>query len=297
MRILTLTKRLAFLSLFMCYATTVNAKIQGGGIQFMKPKAIAINRQDVTLSLDKINSNYVFVNNSALELIETLVFPAPNNLEKKKNIEEQPFNNLEIIANGIKIEYKTLEHPLNIQGKSYTNVYYYWQQQFLPAKEVHISQVYKPNVRIYRNNVHFASKTNYSHPWLNKLRHKKSTQSTTVVNEEDDLKNLKSSIANAFPYIKNFCPKNEDYVSLLHSFNNTNQKILVSREVQYNLVYNDNWSGPIEHFTIQIEHPDNMLVLSCWPHKFARTSPTTLLFSADNYTPMQDLAILFVQKT
>lgn len=300
MKLTILTKsKIALFLFFLCCttATTVQAKIESGVMQFMKPKAITIHRQDVTLSLDKINSNYVYINNSALDLVETLVFPVSKEPSIKKLFEEQPFNNLDIIVDGRPVEYNTLERNLqNINGQPYTNVYYYWAQAFPPAKEVHIAQSYKPRIKLYRSDANFiAHHARHSHPWLNFLRHKKCHEDNDEVDLEDQVQDLEENLVEAFPHIEKFCPKHEDYISLLHALQHATPHTLISREINYNLINNDNWSDAIEHFTLQIEHPANMLVLSCWPHSFARSSPTTLLFSAENYAPIQDIKLLFVQ--
>ncbi len=336
------------LLIIVCFLPLAEAKMQGGSIQFMKPKAIAIHRQDVTLSLDKITSNYVFVNNSALEIIETIVFPAPYypQEKKKKFKEQQQFNQLKIIVDGRDIEYKNISLPISMHGEdlseffkslgisgdptqimasinsnensrhirnalvehklidSKTNTplwnnktYYYWQQKFPPAQEVHVCQTYKPNLKIYQNNIQYKLQkpSKHSNSWLNKLINKEPQKPVVIVNQKREIKNLKDNLTKSFPYIKQFCPANADYLSLLHSVRTPWQQKLISRELQYNLINNDNWSNAIDYFTLKIEHPENIPALSCWPHKFEHSSPTTLIFSATNYIPTQDIAILFLQ--
>lgn len=297
-----------------CSSNIAIAKIQGGSCQVMKPKALAIQRQDLTLSLDKVNSSSVYINNSALDVIETMVFTPPYYEPglKKLHFEERPFNQLDIIVDGRKIEYKTLsQNTNNTLANSSKNsrikpaTYYYWLQRFPPAAEVHIVHSFKPILRVFRNNVKFKYQNikQSNNFLLNKLLKKKSMYSKQDLaaqkaeHDNQETARLGQSLDEAFPYISKFCPSKDDYKKLLATFTTAApEKTLITRELQYQLVNNDNWSQPIENFTLRIEHPENMLVLSCWPSKFNQTSANTLMFAANNYTPTENIAVLFVQK-
>ena len=307
--------QLACVVLGLCATAVATAKIQGGCIQVMQPKALAIQRQDITLSLDKVTASYVLINNSALEIIETMALQAPYYPELQKiHVDEQPFNQLEIIVDGNKIEYKTITQP-NAQLPTdlaqpplwRPGTYYYWQQRFPPAVEVHITQNYKPALRVFKNNIPYKYQANNKKRdfWLPKMLQKNLSEhekqnivhAERLESDRQEVKILQGNLKKYFPYMGQFISSEDDYKTLLPIFNTAaGEKLLIARELQYPLANNNTWACPIENFTLKIDYPQNMLAYSNWPHKFSQTGSNTLMFSASNYIPSQDIAVLFVQR-
>jgi len=92
-----------------------------GGIQFLKYPALAIQRQDVHISLEQVNVNYIFINNSALDLIETMVFTVPNaGYDQQYNPDEEQLQRYTLVANGRNIDYKTMVKPISFTGEDLT---------------------------------------------------------------------------------------------------------------------------------------------------------------------------------
>ena len=123
--------------------------------------------------------------------------------------------------------------------------------------------------------------------------------------KQQEFDNFLTSIDMYSNHLKRFCPSHEDYEKLLSEFkqsnpNKANKKprvlSLLSREYGFGLTQDNNWAGPIKHFTLRIKHPENLPPMICWPQAFERTSPTTLLFQADDFVPLQDINLLLVGK-
>ena len=307
------------------------ALIESGGLHFMKSPSIRIKRQDINLSLDKIKVSYVFQNTSAIEKIETLVFPMPSNLKQKndKYIKEK-LNQVAIYVNNQPIELRLLEIPISYSSRDISRIltsfglpmnpiaamhqidqspnmdsirrnlikldlldpnhdtpkwfnksFYYFQQLFPAHLDIQIKQSYKPTVNILKNpsnyTTFFKNKQNMVKKWYNKINF---------------LKNKPAKIDNYDSYIKGFCPSPSAYKQLAIALKN---KKLITREINFNLMQNNNWEGPIEHFTIKIHHPNNMQPMLCWESPFTRNSPNSVLFEAKNYVPLQNISLLLVE--
>jgi hypothetical protein len=71
--------------------------------------------------------------------------------------------------------------------------------------------------------------------------------------------------------------------------------VLAGRELKYVLTTAGNWLGPIADFRLTVETASTDTLMSLCAPKARRTGPTTLEFSATDYSPEDDLEILFVQ--
>lgn len=70
--------------------------------------------------------------------------------------------------------------------------------------------------------------------------------------------------------------------------------ILPGRELKYVLTTAGNWLGPIKKFHLTVEKPSAQALVSLCAADIKRTSPTTFELSVDDYTPQDDLNLLFV---
>ncbi len=71
--------------------------------------------------------------------------------------------------------------------------------------------------------------------------------------------------------------------------------VLMGREVHYILTTARNWAGPIGRFRLVLDKkkPGNLISL-CWSGALKKISPTRFEFTARDYTPEQDLKVLFL---
>jgi hypothetical protein len=70
---------------------------------------------------------------------------------------------------------------------------------------------------------------------------------------------------------------------------------LPGRELKYVLTTAGNWLGPIGKFRLTVEKPSPDALVSLCATGIKRTSPTTFELAADNYSPQEDLNLLFVE--
>ena len=328
------------------------ALIEAGGLHFLKAPAVAVERQDVSISLDKIKVSYVFTNTSALDLIQTVVFPIPYQEQtQQKQFKEERLNQFTVTVNGRLVEHKLLERPISFTGqdispilksfnlpsnpiealhrldtsqnmhnirkrlvamdlldpkhdtpKWFSKGFYHWQQLFPPAEEVHIFQAYKPSIRIHKGTIErkqslLQKPKRTLQNIFDKIRRKDpNDRLAEEIQTLEAVASFQSDLDRYAAHIKQFCPSMADYQKLMANYQQPNQKTkLVTREVRYNFMHDDNWSGPIRRFTLKIEHPANMQPILCWPTPFERHSPTTIVFEAENYLPLQDIALLLIE--
>lgn len=71
--------------------------------------------------------------------------------------------------------------------------------------------------------------------------------------------------------------------------------ILPGRELKYVLTTAGNWLGPIKKFHLTVEKPSEQALVSLCAANIKRASPTTFELTANDYTPQDDINLLFVE--
>ncbi len=101
---------------------------------------------------------------------------------------------------------------------------------------------------------------------------------------------------------RTYCLDKSGEAGMRKAFATLNQKgpadgtpLLNETRVDYVLSTGANWSGPIARFKLTIDKPSPDAVMSlCFPGKFQKISPTGFSFESNDFEPKQDLSILFV---
>lgn len=70
---------------------------------------------------------------------------------------------------------------------------------------------------------------------------------------------------------------------------------LAGRELKYVLTTAGNWLGPIKKFRLTVEKPSPEALVSLCARGLKRTSPTTFELLLDDYSPQEDINLLFVE--
>ncbi len=71
--------------------------------------------------------------------------------------------------------------------------------------------------------------------------------------------------------------------------------ILKGKELRYVLTTAENWLGPIKTFTLRIEKPSADALVSLCAEGIKRTGPTSFELTAEDYSPSEDLDVLFLE--
>ena len=71
---------------------------------------------------------------------------------------------------------------------------------------------------------------------------------------------------------------------------------LVGTDVEFILTTGNNWAEPIGNFRLVIDkkRPDALVSL-CWKGRLRKTSPTRFEFSARDFSPREDLRVMFLE--
>ncbi|HZP08272.1 DUF4424 family protein [Methyloceanibacter sp.] len=71
--------------------------------------------------------------------------------------------------------------------------------------------------------------------------------------------------------------------------------ILKGKELRYVLTTAENWLGPIKKFSLRVEKPSADALVSLCAEGIKRTSPTSFELTAEDYSPSEDLNVLFLE--
>ncbi len=73
------------------------------------------------------------------------------------------------------------------------------------------------------------------------------------------------------------------------------QRLLFGYELKYVLTTAGNWMGPIQHFRLTVEKSSPEALVSLCAAGIKRASPTSYVLSQEDYSPSEDLKVLFVE--
>jgi len=305
----------------------VHCNIYNGSLNFARSPDLVIEKQDVQISLHEVKVSYQLHNNSNEDINETLVFAAPvvlkindqdiklksyhraiakdgrdvTNILKGLNLAIDPIGAMHSIDASVNREnIRTKLFALNLLDKDETpqwlvKIFYYWPQKFPASTTTNVSHNYKPQVETKIAELDNSSILHMPVKMLKKLYNL--TVNWTTQNPIS-AKSLQEQLEKYFPTIKQYCASLDDYQTILgHTQTDNELHSLATKELNYNYLSDDLWSAPIERFSVKINATDEMYPLLCWNGNFKRERDNSLSFEAKNYIPLQNIKILFVEKS
>jgi hypothetical protein len=173
--------------------------------------------------------------------------------------------------------------------------YYYWQQSFAPRSQVAIEQIYKPQVAAY--NIKLNNFTEILKLPLKIVKKIVNVAINWTLVDNNAAESLQNQFEKYSPHIKRYCPAGKDYQTLVAAYKKQPDRdsIIEMRELHFAHTNDDMWAHPIGRFSLTIEAPKNFHALACWQDDLKRTG-NGYRFSAENYVPLQDLNVLYVEK-
>jgi hypothetical protein len=314
--------------LLLLFPLNSTAHIYTGGLHYMRSPDLVIEHQDVTISVDQITVSYQLHNTSSMDLIETMVFPAPvqisidnqvinynssqraistdgrdvTNILKSLGLAFDPItamHSIDASPNRDTIRNKLIGAKLLDKDESpqwFVQSFYYWQQVFPAGASITINQSYKPQVNT--NIVQVKGKTGYLNIPGNLL--KKLYNLTIKWRLEDQITaaNLQAQLEKYNPHITQYCPSLADYQTILGPMSRPESEIssIETKELNYNYLADDIWATPIARFSLKILSQDDIHPILCWNGEFKKQGKNTLVFEATNYVPLHNLKVLYVEK-
>lgn len=310
------------------------AEITPKGLQFKIEENISIEREDLYISLKKIEVSYIFKNHSNKDITIEVAFPIPPYWGAEVaniSFSHYPLNFSDFIVevDGKKIDYKK-EVRAFVNGKNNIDVTDILQGLnisiedfggFGSAKPFERNDILKlsrkdidrlAKLHIIGNLSGDKIKPNWV-PWWTVVMKYHWTQTFPA----NSTINIKHSYT---PYHGSFYVPSIDDIKLLDSYlpadfvkdscldqstrKSVEKKILriVNKQdhlinfyfISYILTTANNWKKPIKDFHLILEKPENAIMSLCFDYKLTKTSPTRFESHIENFIPKKDLKIYFI---
>jgi hypothetical protein len=303
------------------------AELSIGGLQLLRSSTIAIETEDLRISLDRVNVRYQFANTSDKPVTLTVAFPLPDiDLSEGESIalpstDPANFVDFETKIDGNPAKFQ-LDQRATVGGKDVSALLRQLKLPILPIgkSEIHISDLPEATrVRLADEGLLMPAGTTekgrqqYAAAWVAKTsavrqqtfppdrkvlvehqyRPSVGTSSDTILRWV--LRNNKSLSPEVERYRKQYCITDAFLADLdkRAGKGQANASMIQERRISYVLSTGANWAGPIRSFKLAIDSGGDRLVSFCAGH-LKPISPNAMEFSADNFKPDQDLKILIV---
>lgn len=306
-------------------ANDSSAQLGAGGLVLTIQSGITMTSEDLRISSDKVEIAYEFTNATDKDVTTLVAFPMPKlsgneeafNIQLPKENDPVDFMDFKVQVEGKPVKTE-VEQRASVFGIDITDR--------LKADGVPINLHARPGVDeilaklppekkafyIQRGLADFSDKTpmaaewdvSTTFYWMQTFPAKKTIKVThsyrpiigTALLGEFTLNDPKQIRELTGPY----CLDKNGESGLRKALQARKQKTpdnvyLTQTRIDYILRTAGNWAGPIGNFKLTIEKPAADTVMSlCFPGQFQKTSPTTFVYQGKDFSPEQDLSILFV---
>lgn len=295
------------------FANDSTATIGAGGLVLTKSDKIAIESENLYISPHKIEVAYIFKNISSENITALVTFPFP--VLKMEDYSEQdvPEFNEAPWDNFYQFEVKTDGEKINFKKEI---------KAFANGKDV--------TQELVKRNLPYGSYSRKLHDELQKLsaEDKKNLEDLHIITSHGDYYAASWNVETKFYWEQSFPAGKE--ISINHryipvtgktfftpaSFSYTQKPYCIdsgtqaeikkkfslssktenlsSYNVEYILKTGANWAGPIKNFKLTIDKEKPEAVASLCFDGIKKTGPTTFSTEIKNFTPQQDLKIIFL---
>ena len=301
-----------------------SAAIGAGGLEFTKNSNIVMTSEDLYLSKNEVRIRFRFTNTSSKNIKEVVAFPLPDlNMGDLSHTEiELPANVVNFVGFSVSVDGVDIDPKVEL--KAYVDRYKFTRNglDFTRAitRRVDVTDLLRSvlsaggpaammNGPISKKTIAEAKTRGVDIVWddgspawtLGTKFYWTQTfpAGRSVIIEHRYNPIVGSSQGFAWDYHpKDFCPSDtvltDERIELPQAHAKVSPEIAGrSDELRYILTTGANWSGPIRDFklTIDAEDPD-VFVASCFPG-LHRIGPTEYGFEQKDYTPDQDIRVLF----
>lgn len=172
--------------------------------------------------------------------------------------------------------------------------YYYCEYSFPPNSTTIIEQSYKPYVAT--TSIKISNLTA-----LLKLPIKMAKQAINMatpwtIEDNSSANTLQNQFEKYNPEVKNYCLSSLDYQRLALAYQRSAPKNsqIEMKTLHFGSNADDLWASAISNFTLSIESPNNLYPVLCWHDELQRNN-NALKFSAQNYVPLQDIRVMYIE--
>lgn len=264
-----------FLSLCIApaYANDSGAALVTGGLVLQKIENIEMTSEDLYISADRIDINYVFTNKTDEDIATVVAFPLPPvPLEADSDIAVKA-EDLKTGKNDNFVDFKTWVNGKEVWTKAYkeitkadveykdqdvVQVTYYWSQTFPAKKAVNIRHIYRPIVG-----------GGVPHP--------------LDIGMQDLLDDI-------------YCP-DDGVRSAIERRKKAGYSSVYQTQVGYILTTGGNWAGgTIGDFRLVVDKGRTDSLVSFCGDNVKKIAPTRFEMRAKNYKPKKDLHVLILSE-
>jgi hypothetical protein len=304
------------------------AELSIGGLQFVRTNDVAMESEDLRISLDRVTLHYQFANTTAKPVTLTVAFPLPDiDLSEAENIalpSADPVNfvDFETRIDGVPAQFK-IDQRAMVGDKDVSAVLDQFKLSRLPigTREIRVADLPEATrTRLADQGLLMPARIDdrgrqqYEMAWVVKTyavrqqtfpperkvvvdhqyRPSVGTSPDTILRRA--LRYSKSLTPEVERYRKDYCVSDAFLAQLDKRAGNgaPNASMIQERRINYVLKTGANWAGPIRSFKLTIDPGASDRLVSFCPGRLKPTAPNALEFTAKDFTPEGDLKILIV---
>ncbi len=303
------------------------AELSIGGLQFVRTNDIAMESEDLRISLDRITVRYQFTNTSEKPVTLTVAFPLPDiDLSEAENIalpSADPVNfvDFETRIDGVPAQFQ-IDQRAMVGDRDVSPLLDQFKLPRLPigTREIRVADLpAATRTKLADQGLLMPVRTDdkgrqqYEMAWVVKtsaVRQQTFPPGRKIVVEHQyrpsvgtsndsilrsSLRRSKALTPEVERYRKQYCISDAFLAQLDKIAGNgvANASMIGERRINYVLKTGANWAGPIRSFKLTIDPGADRLISFC-PGQLKPTAPNALEFTAADFKPERDLNILII---
>ncbi len=304
------------------------AELSIGGLQFVRTDDVAMESEDLRISLDRVSVRYQFANTTAKPVTLTVAFPLPDiDLSEAENIalpSTDPVNfvDFKTRVDGVPAPFK-IDQRAMVGKRDVSALLNQFKLPLLPigTHEIRVADLPEATrAKLADQGVLMPIRTDergrqqYAVAWVAKtsaVRQQTFPPERKVVVEHEykpsvgtsfdtilrrPLRDNKAMAAEVERYRKDYCISDTFLAQLDKRTGHgaANAAMIGERRINYVLRTGANWAGPIRSFKLTIDPGAGDRLVSFCPGRLKPTAPNALEFTATDFKPDSDLKILIV---
>lgn len=289
--------------------------VKAGGIEFRKSATLAMKKEVLNVSYDKISVDYDFVNESAAPVSETIVFPLPQYGPAYGMSNEyfgQP-GNFSILVDGRAVAFRTVVEAtldgkdvsagLKAAGLTEEQIAYYPLFSPFDKKVMPLTAAQQRQLIAQKLLAPWDGDGDWIPEW--KVRINYVWRQTFLPHIPVHVRHQYAPFVAAGPgqwdlgerrdFVRNYCADPAFFSAWQRAKMRTEgQSMVPAVWVSYILKTGNTWKNGIEDFTLNLikKRPDELISL-CFPGTFVKIDATTLQVRLRNFQPKQNLEVYF----
>jgi Domain of unknown function (DUF4424) len=304
------------------------AELSIGGLQFVQNKAIAMESEDLRISLDRVSVHYQFVNTSEKPVTLTVAFPLPDiDLAEGDNIALPSSDPVNFVDFETRIDGRSAKFQIDqravVGDKDVSALLRQFNLPLLPIGKSEIRVADLPDatrIKLVDEGLLMPAGTNdkgrqqYAVAWIAKtsavrqqtfppgqkvvVEHRYhpsvGTSSDTILRPA--LRTSKSLAPEIERYRREYCITDAFLADLDKRAGNgkSNKAMIGERRISYVLKTGANWAGPIRSFKLTVDPGGRDRLVSFCPGQLKPAPANGMEFTAENFKPDKNLKILIV---